>query len=161
MRGHHLCPASLCCCHYCGLPNLSEAASAPRLSSLSGLGPLAPPSLSSRWSPTLCLGPLIRNGWGAPSWGREGAGRGDREREGEALQRQSLPTCPPPAQRRACCWTSPASHLRRREGGMKKGPCTARSQGPGCRDQVPGLGGEPGPERLCWEEGPTRNLGMQ
>lgn len=101
-------------CHYCGLSNFPEALWAPSPSSRPGLGPSAPPSRSWRWAPTLCLGPLIRNGWGAPGWGKER--RGGEGEEGLGGGEGGFTTSEPshlPSSRTASAWswTSPASGL--------------------------------------------------
>lgn len=77
------------------LPNLPKASSAPAPPANQAWAPVdTQPSL--RWGPRLhlCLGPLIRNSWGALSWEERKLGR--ETRKGGALPRQNLPTCPLP-----------------------------------------------------------------
>lgn len=93
------------------------------------------------------MGPLIRNGWGAPGWegGRqEGTGRG---RGGFATSQQAHLPSSRTAPRLELAKPSQWPQTARCVGGLGRGPCTAQSLGAHCRHQVPGSGGEARPER--------------
>lgn len=128
-------PCSPCCYGHCPGPHLPEAPSARPLPSARP-GPLRTTQLVLQIGPHPVPGPLIRNGWGLLAGeGREPGGGPVGERE--ALPRQSLPTCPPPAQRRPG-QDQPGQwpQMVQRAVAWRKGPCTAQSRGPPCRDQV-------------------------
>ncbi|KAF5928735.1 hypothetical protein HPG69_016736 [Diceros bicornis minor] len=81
--------------------------------------------------PALRLGPLIRNGWGLPSWGREGTRSGDRERERRLCDVRAFP--PALLLHSTALELDKASQRPRTvqsEGGLEKGPCTPQSQDP-------------------------------
>lgn len=80
------------------------------------------------------LGPLIRNGWGAPSWGREGARRGDRQRERRLRDVRAFPPALLPHST-ALELDEPSQwpHTVQSEGVLEKRSRTSQSQGPTCR----------------------------
>ncbi|XP_058383667.1 T-box transcription factor TBX10 [Diceros bicornis minor] len=81
--------------------------------------------------PALRLGPLIRNGWGLPSWGREGTRSGDRERERRLCDVRAFP--PALLLHSTALELDKASQRPRTvqsEGGLEKGPYTPQSQDP-------------------------------
>lgn len=137
VRARRLCPSALMLPPLLWPPNLPEAPLAPS-PPVTRPGPLRTTQPVLKMGPHPCLGPLIRNGWGAASWERKGV-EGDREGQREALPRHNLPTCPPPAQRPQ----SRTSAADSAAGGWP-GEGTPHSPEPGSLLQSPG--GQPRPE---------------